>query len=202
MKVVPAAVILIVACTSCSVSKDPQRTTARLLQKGKLKEDTSWIYRLPYKEGTSHWVIQGYFSRFSHKNRAALDFKMKKGTAVYAARDGVVIRMVENNNKGGLNKKNRQYANLIVIEHADGTRAGYWHLKKNGAFVNIGDTVKTGQLIGLSGNTGYTSTPHLHFMVWKNSNGNWRQVPTRFMTKKGPKYLRPIRWYRSKKAPE
>ena len=191
-----------VAFASCSVSKDPQRKTARLLQKGKIKEDTSWVYHLPYKEGTSHLVIQGYFSRFSHKNRAAIDFKMRKGTEVYAARDGVVIRMVKHNNKGGWNRKYRQYANMIVIQHSDGTRAGYWHLKQDGAFVNVGDTVRTGELIGLSGKTGYSATPHLHFMVWKNTNGNWQQVPTRFLTKKGAKYLRPLRWYRNKQAPE
>jgi murein DD-endopeptidase MepM/ murein hydrolase activator NlpD len=200
MKGVPAAILVIAACTSCSVSKDPQRKTARLLQKGKLREDTSWVYALPYKEGGSHLLVQGYFSRLSHKHRAALDFKMKKGTEIYAARGGVVARMVKHNNKGGWNRKFRQYANLVVIDHADGTRAGYWHLQKEGVFVNVGDTVKAGQLIGLSGKTGYTATPHLHFMVWKNNNGNWRQVPTRFMTKKGPRYLRPMHWYQKIKV--
>jgi murein DD-endopeptidase MepM/ murein hydrolase activator NlpD len=182
--------------TSCSVSKDPQRKTARLLQQGKLKEDTSWIYQLPYKPGTAHRLIQGYFSRFSHKNRAALDFKMKKGTEVFAARDGVVVRLQEQNDKGGWNKKYRTYANFVVIEHSDGTRAGYWHLQKDGVLVNMGDSVKTGQLIALSGNTGYSATPHLHFMIWKSNNGRWTQIPSRFMTKKGARYLRPLRRYK------
>lgn len=198
MKGVIAAIGLIAALTSCSVSKDPQRTTARLLQKGKLKDDTSWIYALPYKDGTSHLLVQGYFSRMSHRNRAALDFKMKKGTEVHAARGGVVIRMVKHNDKGGWSRKYRQYANMIVIEHGDGTRAGYWHLQKDGSFVNVGDTVTTGQLIGLSGKTGYSAMPHLHFMVWKSENGRWTQIPTRFMTRKGPRYLRPLRWYKNK----
>ncbi len=201
MKGVFAAIILLVVFSSCSVSKDPMRETARLLQKGKLTEDTSWIYALPYKEGTSHLLIQGYFSRFSHKNRAALDFSMKKGTTILAARDGVVIRMEEKNNRGGWNRKYRQYANFLVIEHNDGTRAGYWHLQQDGVLVNLGDTVKTGQPIGISGKTGYSAMPHLHFMIWKSGNGRWTQVPARFMTKKGPKYLRPMRWYRNKKAP-
>jgi murein DD-endopeptidase MepM/ murein hydrolase activator NlpD len=191
-----AVVVLAIIAVSCTVSKDPQRQTARLLQKGKIKEDTSWVYALPYDAGKSHLVVQGYYSSFSHKNRSALDFKMKKGTRILAARDGVVVRMQEENNKGGWNKKYRQFANYVVVQHADSTRAGYWHLQQNGVLVKLGDSVKQGQPIALSGNTGYSSMPHLHFMVWKSSNGKWTQVPTRFMTRKGPRYLRPLRKYK------
>ncbi|HEX6915650.1 MAG TPA: M23 family metallopeptidase [Chitinophagaceae bacterium] len=193
--------LVYVLLLSCSAGKDPRREQARQLQRGVLTEDTSWVYRLPYAEGSSHLVLQGYFSRFSHRNRAALDFKMKRGTPVLAARGGVVIRLQEQNDKGGWNRKFRQFANYIVIAHSDSTNAGYWHLRKNGAVVNLGDTVKAGQLIGYSGNTGYTTTPHLHFMVWKRRGNNWTQVPTRFMTNKGAAYLRPLRWYRNGKKP-
>ncbi len=187
--------ILILPVTSCYISKDPMRNTALLLQKGKIKDDTSYVYSLPYAKGTSHRVIQGYFSNFSHKNRAALDFKMKKGTEVYAARGGVVIRLEEQHNKGGRNKKYRKDANLVVIQHDDETKAGYWHLQQNGVLVNLGDTVKQGQLIALSGKTGYSFLPHLHFIAWTNKNGGWQQIPTRFKTSKGVKYLRPLRRY-------
>ena len=187
--------ISILLMAGCTISKDPMRKTARLLQRGALKEDTSYIYSLPYAKGTSHLLIQGYFSGFSHKNRAALDFKMKKGTPVYASRGGVVIRLEEQHSKGGRNKKYRKEANLVIIQHHDGTRAGYWHLQQNGVLVNIGDTVEQGQLIALSGKTGYTFLPHLHFIVWTNNNGSWQQVPTRFATSAGIKYLRPFRRY-------
>lgn len=189
-------IVMILAFTSCAVSKDPLRKTARLLQKGKLQEDTSWVYQLPYEPGTAHRLIQGYFSRFSHRNRAALDFKMRKGTRITAARDGVVVRMQEQNDKGGWNRKFRRFANFVVIEHNDGTRAGYWHLQKDGVLVNLGDSVKAGQVIALSGNTGYSATAHLHFIVWKSANGTWTQIASRFMTRKGPKYLKPMRRYK------
>ncbi len=179
----------------CRVSKDPLRKTALLLQKGKITEDTCYVYSLPYAKGTSHLLIQGYFSSFSHKNRAALDFKMKRGTKVYAARSGLVIRLEEQHTKGGRNKKYRKDANLVVIQHDDGSKAGYWHLMQNGVLVDIGDTVEQGQLIALSGKTGYTFLPHLHFIVWTNRNGVWQQLPTRFKTSKGIKYLRPFRRY-------
>jgi murein DD-endopeptidase MepM/ murein hydrolase activator NlpD len=189
--------ILLLFISACSLSKDPQRRELQLLQKGKIKEDTSYVYWLPYQEGTVHRVVQGYYSSYSHKNRAAIDFKMKPGTHVHAAHDGVVVRVEESNDKGGLKKSNRPFANLIVLQHGDGARTGYWHLQKNGVLVNIGDTVAKGQLIGLSGNTGYTAFPHLHFIAWKSAGGNWRPIGTRFLTDKGIKYLRPFRRYRS-----
>ena len=183
---------------SCTVNKEAQKSKAKLLQKGRINEDTSYIYRLPYREGASHLLVQGYYSPYTHRNRVALDFKMKKGTKIYAAREGVVVRMNEAGEKGGLKPEYRQEANYIVIQHADGSRAGYWHLKKNGVLVAIGDTVTKGQLIGLSGNTGYTAFPHLHFVVWSNDEkGNWQTVATRFLTRKKTRYLRPLRFYRN-----
>lgn len=168
----------------------------RQLRKGKAGIDTSFIYQLPFEPGTAHFVVQGYYGWFSHRNRLALDFKMKRGTRVCAARGGVVVRVRENGKKGGWNKKFRSEGNMIIIQHADGSRAGYWHLQFEGALVNVGDTIKQGQVIGLSGKTGYTTAPHLHFLVWTNNNNGWQQVPTRFKTKKGVRYLRVYRHYR------
>ena len=195
IKFVPWLSLLVIGC---SVSKNPLRKEVKALQKGTIKDDSSYVYALPYENKTTHLLIQGYFSHFSHRERAALDFKMKRGTKILAARDGVVVRVKEDGNKGGLNKKYRPYGNNIVIQHADGSRAGYWHLQYNGALVNVGDSVKTGQVIALSGKTGYTALPHLHFLVWTfNSRGEWQQVPTRFQTSEGIKYLRSMRKYRS-----
>jgi murein DD-endopeptidase MepM/ murein hydrolase activator NlpD len=184
--------------TGCYVSKNPLREEVKLLQKGKLNDDTSYLYALPYEEGTAHLLIQGYFSSFTHRERAALDFRMKRGTKICAARDGIVVRMKEDGDRGGLKKKYRPFGNYVIIQHEDGTRAGYWHLQKDGVLVNVGDTVKKGQVIALSGKTGYTALPHLHFLVWTfGANGQWQQVATRFQTKRGPRYLRPFRKYRN-----
>jgi murein DD-endopeptidase MepM/ murein hydrolase activator NlpD len=160
-----ASGLLILSLISCSVSKNPLRKELKMLQKGTIKDDTSFIYQLPYETNNSHVLVQGYFSRGTHKNRAALDFKMKRGTRVCAARSGVVIRVKEDGKKGGGNVKYRPYGNLILIQHNDQTRSGYWHLQYNGALINVGDTVEQGQVIGLSGKTGYTYLPHLHFIV-------------------------------------
>ena len=158
------------------------------------------MYSLPFESDKSHLIVQGYFGVFSHKERAALDFKMKRGTNILAVRDGIVTRVKEDGSKGGWNKKYRSQGNNIVIQHSDNSRSGYWHLQKDGALVKVGDTVRQGQIIGLSGKTGYAALPHLHFIVWKNDSRGWQQVATRFQTSKGIKYLRPWKWYKSKKV--
>jgi murein DD-endopeptidase MepM/ murein hydrolase activator NlpD len=183
--------------TGCSVSNNPQRAEIKKLQKGIIKDDTSFIYQLPFQKNKNHLLVQGYFSKYSHKNRAALDFKMKRGTIVCAAREGIVVRIKQDGNKGGWNKKYRPFGNVIVIQHSDSSRAGYWHLQYNGALVNVGDTIKQGQPIALSGKTGYTLFPHVHFIVWRSFNNQWQQVATRFKTSKGIRYLRPFRKYKN-----
>lgn len=189
-------VIAVFIFSACSVSKDAHKREVQLLQKGKLADDTSYIYSLPYEKGNSHLLIQGYYGIFSHKNRVSLDLTMKRGTKIHAVRDGIVIRAREDNTKGGFSKKYRDFANYIIIQHSDGTRAGYWHLQQNGVLVGIGDRVKQGQLIAISGKTGYAAIPHLHFFVWGYRNGRWQQIPTRFRTSNGIKFLRPWRKYR------
>jgi murein DD-endopeptidase MepM/ murein hydrolase activator NlpD len=155
------------------------------------------VYALPYEEGSSYRLVQGYFGPFSHQERAALDFKMPRGTKILAAREGVVVRVKEDGEKGGWNRKYRSQGNNIVIQHPDGSRAGYWHLQKDGALVNVGDKVTKGQVIALSGKTGYAAMPHLHFLVWTSRNGNWQQVPTRFKTGSGPVYLKTWKKYKA-----
>ena len=194
------AILFIFFCVlllGCAVSNNPLRKEIKQLQKGIIKDDTSFVYLLPFETKRSHLLVQGYFGKFSHKERAALDFKMKRGTNILAARDGIVTRVKQDGDKGGWNPKYRQYGNNIIIQHSDNSRSGYWHLEKNGALVNVGDTVKQGQVIGLSGKTGYTAFPHLHFIVWRSDNrGQWQMIPTRFKTKKGIKYLHAGKWYR------
>ena len=194
----PLILFFILFVTGCSVSKNSLRKQVKLLQKGVIKDDSSYVYSLPYEKGKSFLIVQGYFGIFSHKERAALDFKMKRGTKVCAARGGIVVRVKEDSDHGGVNKKYRSDGNNIVIQHEDGSRAGYWHLQKDGAFVNVGDTVQQGQVIGLSGKTGYAAMPHLHFLVWTYDDlRKWRPVATRFQTVKKIRYLRAWRKYKN-----
>jgi len=184
--------------SSCAVSNNPMRKQVKLLQKGKLRDDTSYVYSLPYEKGKRHLLLQGYFGVLSHKERAALDFKMNRGTRITAARGGVVVRVKEDSDRGGWNSKYRTAGNNVVIQHDDGSRAGYWHIQHNGVLVNVGDSVKQGQVIAISGKTGYAFTPHLHFIVWRTGgDGRWQMMATRFQTSNGIKYLKAPRCYES-----
>ncbi len=156
--------------------------------------DTSYVYQLPFKQGTRKWLVQAYRSKLSHRDNYALDFKVHKGTTICAARAGVVVAVRDDSNKRGMKPANMNDWNYVFIEHNDGTTAWYAHLKQHGALVKLGDTIITGQPIALSGNTGWSAFPHLHFEV-HDSFG--RDIPTRFITKKGVKYLRPGRFYKT-----
>ena len=166
----------------------------RDLKGGRVKPDNSYVYRLPFSKGSKFLLIQAYNSNMSHKNELSLDFKMKQGSKVCAARDGIVEQVRKDSDLGGLKQEYLNEGNHIIIRHADGSVAMYWHLRKDGALVNVGDTVIKGQHIGYSGNTGYTAFPHLHFQV-QDKNGN--DIATRFETKKGIIYLRPGKWYKA-----
>jgi len=163
------------------------------LKGGRVKSDTSYVYYLPFAKGSKFLLIQAYNSKMSHTNELSLDFKMKKGSKICAARGGVVIATKADSELGGLKDEYLSQGNHIIIRHYDGSSAMYWHLQKDGVLVNLGDTVRQGQHIGYSGNTGYTAFPHLHFQV-QDKNGN--DIATRFITRKGIIYLRPSNYYK------
>lgn len=149
-----------------------------------LEADTNYVYRLPYSG--KFRLLQGYNGEFSHKGKNALDFIMPEKTPILAAREGVVVELEQKFNKGGVDRFYYDKANFISILHEDGTLARYLHLMQNGVKVRLGENVKRGQLIGLSGNTGYSSDPHLHFQVskqsWESSPNSESTIPTLFQT--------------------
>ena len=150
--------------------------------------DDEYLYRLPYARGKAHRISQGYNGDFTHKGHSqyAIDFAMDEGTKIYASRGGVVVKTKSDSNKGGASKEFSSYGNYITIEHSDSTLATYYHLKKNGVAVKIGDKVNKGDYIGYSGNTGYSSGPHLHFAVFKADNAtSTKTIPVKFLTEKG-----------------
>jgi murein DD-endopeptidase MepM/ murein hydrolase activator NlpD len=157
---------------------------------GKLEaqHDDKAVYTLPYQEGMSHRVVQGYGGRISHQgdNRFAIDFSMHRGTRVHAARAGVVAGVKNDSQTSGSTEDFLDFANYVIIEHADGTLGEYAHLKFEGVLVEVGDRIEQGQLIGYSGNTGYSKGPHLHFAVRRVTSAEESvTVPIRFLTEQG-----------------
>jgi len=149
--------------------------------------DEDYIYDLPYAKGKMFAVVQGYNGGYSHKNQNALDFEMPEGTEVLAAREGVVILLKQDSNTGCDNEACAKDANFIIILHSDGTMASYVHLQFNSLNVKKGDKVKKGQVIALSGNTGWSTGPHLHFNCSVLNPKKYRSLKTLFRINDGYK---------------
>jgi murein DD-endopeptidase MepM/ murein hydrolase activator NlpD len=128
-----------------------------------------YVYALPYPHGRTFAVLQGFHGEFSHRgsNEYAVDFNCPVATPVTAARPGVVVAINAGAQGSGTTPEflDDRRANFVLIRHDDGTLGEYMHLAPSGVEVGPGQAVRRGQEIGLSGNTGFSSTPHLHFQV-------------------------------------
>lgn len=122
-------------------------------------------YVLPYEVGTA-WDIYATTEHYRSANQGvgtyAIDFVMPVGTKILAARDGKVVSIQENFEDGNNEDLKENY---VFIQHRDGSIARYFHLTFNGALVDEGEQVTAGDVIALSGNTGQSGGPHLHFDV-------------------------------------
>ncbi len=114
-------------------------------------------------------ITQGYgYTKFAKGAYAShfhngVDIGVPIGTPVYAAADGMVLR-VDNNDTGSAKWQHYLYGKYIVVGHDDNLATLYGHLSRQ--VVKAGDIIKRGQLIGYSGDTGYAFGPHVHFGVF------------------------------------
>lgn len=151
-----------------------------------------YIYDLPFMKGQRFRIEQGYLGRFTHQDENALDFNMPEGSEIHAARDGVVIAVVQNFTSSCLQEECKKMANYVLVYHSDGTIADYSHIQFNGVRVAVGDSIIKGDLIALSGSTGYTKGPHLHFVCFLPDFEKRRTLTTLFRTGNGKSYRYPV----------
>lgn len=141
-------------------------------------------YRLPYALASSHAVSQAFPDAVTHADPASLhafDFAMPIGTGIYAARDGIVVDVASDYFEAGLDPNvDGPRANIVRVLHDDGTMSLYAHLNWNSIRVVPGQRVRRGEQIADSGNTGFSSGPHLHFVVQRNDGGRLVSVPIEF----------------------
>lgn len=146
-------------------------------------------YLLPLA-GTGLRIDQGFGGSFSHadeQNRYALDLAAPVGTPVLAARDGVVMEVESDFARAGLDREHDGgRANLVRLLHEDGAMSVYAHLMPDGVLVRVGQRVRAGERIGLSGNTGYSTGPHLHFAVQANRGMRLESIRFRMRGPQGP----------------
>lgn len=150
----------------------------------RLLPESGVTYRVPFAVGTSYPVTQTYPDSATHRTRDsmyAVDFAMPVGTDIVAARDGIVFDVASTNFKGGPDPdRYANLANLVRVLHDDGTFAVYAHLNWNTIRVRPGDRVEAGEYIADSGDTGWSSGPHLHFAVQRNLGMRIDSLPVVF----------------------
>lgn len=146
--------------------------------------DDQFNYLAPIAPGARFPITQAFNGPFSHQgrhNRYAVDIAMPVETPIHCARTGMVMEVMDDYFWAG---KNLTYygprSNLIRILHDDGTMALYAHLWRGSAVVKAGQRVNAGEMIARSGNTGYSSGPHLHFSVLINQGMEVVSVPFQF----------------------
>lgn len=140
------------------------------LKSAPVAKEVSWVAPVSgdvstsYKQSGSSWS-SGYHT--------GVDFRAKSGTPVKAVHSGTVVKA----GWGG------SYGNEIVIKHAPGVYTQYAHLSSIN--VKVGAKVSTGLMIGLSGSTGNSTGPHLHFEVRTGSGYGTDINPVAFLEGKG-----------------
>jgi len=142
-----------------------------------LSEDHSQL-RVPFIGRFA--ISQGFNGSYSHNlpgNRYAIDIAMPVGTPIVAAKSGTVLDMRDTYDGHSSNPADRGKTNYIRLLHADGTMTLYAHLRTHSGLVKPGQSVKAGQIIAASGNTGYSTGPHLHFAVQHNDGSRTVAIP-------------------------
>jgi murein DD-endopeptidase MepM/ murein hydrolase activator NlpD len=155
-------------------------------------------YRAPFAVASRFRITQSFGDGITHldaSSRYAVDVAMPVGTAVMAARGGTVVEIAWANYAGGTDaERDGPRANLVRILHDDGTFALYAHLDRSSVSVRPGDRVERGEQIAASGNTGFSSGPHLHFAVLRNAGLRVVSVPFEFQGPGGGIVPRRDRW--------
>jgi murein DD-endopeptidase MepM/ murein hydrolase activator NlpD len=128
-------------------------------------------YRMPAKNIKPRDIK---FNSPSHEGLKsnAIDFLMNEGTGILAAADGVVVFAKDSSNVGGNNESYLLEDNCVILRHANGEYSKYSHLKFRSCTARLGQSVKAGDLIAQSGNTGFTEGDRLHFEVFRTGGEN------------------------------
>lgn len=148
-------------------SEAPQCGQSTTLMGNQCVSTSGLHIKTPLELGTTTRIIQGFHGSFSHKglNTFAVDFDVPIGTAILAAQGGTVVGVKEDSKQGCGDPSCGQQGNFIRVDHGDGTFGVYYHLRFEGAEVSVGQQVCQGELLGYSGNTGFSTGPHLHFEI-------------------------------------
>ncbi|WP_251020558.1 M23 family metallopeptidase [Streptomyces sp. ISL-98] len=156
-------------------AKADAKAKAAKAKKAMAKKAASWQQPLDHYALSATYGKGGGMWASKHSGQ---DFAVPTGTAVEAVHGGTVVKSGPNGAGDG-----PAYGNAIVVKHDNNTYSQYAHLSR--VDVKPGQTVKTGQRIALSGNTGNSSGPHLHFEVRTTPNYGTAINPVSFLRAEG-----------------
>lgn len=148
----------------------------------------NYTYHTPFLTKAGHEITQGFNGRFSHQgeySRYAVDIAMPVGTNLHAVRAGTVVWVKDDYHMSGRTQYFLDKANVVKVMHDDGTFALYAHILMDTATVEVGDKVVAGQLLARSGSSGFSTGPHLHFMIFRNVGFKMVSIPFNFADKQG-----------------
>ncbi|MBX9424524.1 MULTISPECIES: M23 family metallopeptidase [Streptomyces] len=165
---VKAAAAKATAAKQVAVKKAATKVVAAKKAASWVKPVATYTLTASYNQGGAMWA---------HKH-SGQDFAVPVGTPVKAAGAGTVVKAGPNGGGDG-----PAYGNAIVVKHANGTYSQYAHLSKIKA--HVGQKVAAGQQIALSGNTGNSSGPHLHFEIRTTPNYGSAVNPAAFLRSHG-----------------
>lgn len=176
--------VLIVMAAALSACDESESSLPRL-EFSQFGDPADSAYCLPYPVGQTWTLNNSYSTEGSHRGRFAYDFFMPVGSEVTATRDG---RVTETRGQYRDDDPAGGHENGVFVLHEDGTMAAYLHFTEAGVFVEVGDEVVTGEVLGLVGTSGTSpANPHLHFEVWEQQNPQWYQsLPVNFRNAVGP----------------
>lgn len=110
---------------------------------------------------------------------------MQVGDGIHAARDGLVVGVKDDYHMGGVDRFFLDKANYVRVLHSDHTFGVYAHILLGSAVVKVGDRVKAGDLLASAGTSGYSTGPHLHFVIQRNDGNQIVSEPFRLQIGQG-----------------
>jgi murein DD-endopeptidase MepM/ murein hydrolase activator NlpD len=180
----------------------PPRSTQKILHSEKSNNELAYAwflgdykqtpsaqeYALPIDISLCPQISQSFNGQFSHQHiqsQYAVDIAANVGTDIKAAREGVVVNVKDDYALGGVDNFFLDKANFIQVFHDDSTWALYAHILLGSAEVKVGDQVKVGDVLAKSGSSGYSSGPHLHFVIQRNVSLKAESIPFQFKSSHG-----------------